>query len=65
MQGTFSMQIIAHDNEAVKFYTSFSNYDVLVAAFGYLQPKVCEALGRVPKIALNFWARSCIYDFVY
>lgn len=35
VQGTFSMQIIAVNNEAVKFYTGFSDYNVLVVVFDY------------------------------
>lgn len=62
VQGTFSMQSIALNNEAVKFYTGFSDCAVLVVVFDYWQPKVCEALGRAPKIALNVWAHSCMYD---
>lgn len=42
VQGTFSMQIIAVNNEALKFYTGFPNCKVLlvveellVVVFGY------------------------------
>ena len=50
---TFGMQNIAHNDEAVRFYTGFPNYGMLVAVFSYLQPKVCGGLGRAPKMALE------------
>ena len=42
VQTTFGMQNNAHNDEAVKFYTGLPNYDVVMAVFGYLRPKVSE-----------------------
>ena len=53
VQTTFGMQNIAHNDEAVKFYTGVPNYDVIMAVLGYLQPKVSEPFGRALKMALE------------
>ena len=53
VQTTFGMQNIAHNDEAVKFYTGLPNYDVVMAVYGYLRPKVSEPFGRAPKMALE------------
>ena len=51
VQTTFGMQNIANNDEAVKFYTGLPNYDVVMAIFSYLRPKVSEPFGRAPKMA--------------
>ena len=37
VRATFGMQNVTHNEEAVRFYTSFPNYGVLVAVFSYFR----------------------------
>ena len=56
------MQNIAHNDEAVKFYTGLPNYNVILAVFSYLQSKVSEPFGRAPKMALE---DECLANFMF